>query len=214
VAELLFYLLGALALLGALGVVLAKSPMAAVLSLLASFFALAVIYLLAGFQFLAAVQILVYAGAILVLFLFVIMLLNLGGPVTGVDLQRGLLGARPGRIALGIAVAVGLGLLFVVRDTALPPLHPATGQEGIDALRPLAVALFGRYGLPFEAASMLLLGTIVAVILLAKRQRTPPRGAPTGLARPTRYAFGRPVERRSAEPDDQPVGSAPGDERR
>jgi NADH-quinone oxidoreductase subunit J len=78
VAEVSFYVLGALALAFAMGVVLAKSPMMSVISLLGSFFCLAVIYLLAGFQFLAAAQILVYAGAILVLFLFVIMLLNLG----------------------------------------------------------------------------------------------------------------------------------------
>ena len=66
----------------ALGTVLARNPIQCVLSLLASFFCLATIYLLAGFQFLAAAQILVYAGAIMVLFLFVIMLLNLGNPGT------------------------------------------------------------------------------------------------------------------------------------
>ena len=63
---------------GALGVVLARNPVGNVLALLLCFFSLATIYLLAGFQFLAAAQILVYAGAILVLFLFVIMLLDLG----------------------------------------------------------------------------------------------------------------------------------------
>ena len=79
----LFYLTAAGAVAGALGVVLGRNPVGNVLALLACFFCLATIYLLAGFQFLAAAQVLVYAGAILVLFLFVIMLLNLGraGPL-------------------------------------------------------------------------------------------------------------------------------------
>ena len=83
----LFYLTAAGAIAGALGVVLGRNPVGNVLALLACFFCLATIYLLAGFQFLAAAQVLVYAGAILVLFLFVIMLLNLGraGPLPRID---------------------------------------------------------------------------------------------------------------------------------
>ncbi len=78
--DAIFYICAAAAIAGALGVIASRSPIGSVLSLLGTFFALAVIYLLAGFQFLAAVQILVYGGAIMVLFLFVIMLLNLGQP--------------------------------------------------------------------------------------------------------------------------------------
>src|SRR4030095_8801305 len=87
VEELLFYLMAAGAVAGALGVVLSRNPIASVLALLLCFFALATIYLMAGFQLLAAAQILVYAGAILVLFLFVIMLLHLGfaGPLPKLD---------------------------------------------------------------------------------------------------------------------------------
>jgi ABC-type nickel/cobalt efflux system permease component RcnA len=77
-ANLLFYIVAIGAVLSAVGVVFAKNPIMSVLSLLTTFFCLATIYLLAGFQFMAAAQLLVYAGAIMVLFLFVIMLLNLG----------------------------------------------------------------------------------------------------------------------------------------
>jgi len=86
-AEILFYLLALGAIGFGVGVVMARMPLFSVLCLLGSFFCLSGIYLLAGFQFLAATQLLVYAGAIMVLFLFVIMLLNLGGGMMGGDAQ-------------------------------------------------------------------------------------------------------------------------------
>jgi NADH-quinone oxidoreductase subunit J len=196
VAELLFYLMAAGALAGAAGVVLSTSPMASVLSLLASLFALAVIYLLAGFQFLAAAQVLVYAGAILVLFLFVIMLLDLGkirmAPVPEIFAGR--------RAALAVVIAALVLLVGLVSARATlsgvqaAPLAPrAAGQPapmtegaagGIDRLELIAAQLFGRYSLAFEAASLLLLATMAAVIVLAKRQRgpaAPTRELPTAL---------------------------------
>jgi len=181
VAELFFYVLSLLCLAGAAGVVLAKSPMVSVLSLLASFFCLAVIYLLAGFQFMAAAQVLVYAGAILVLFLFVIMLLDLGSQGgAGLELLRGLFDAPRGRIAAVLAVGLALVGLITAQRAALPPAGGAAMPEGIDRVGDLAVALFGRYGLAFEAASLLLLATMVAVIVLAKRQRGSRRQGPQG----------------------------------
>ena len=167
-AELLFYVLGALVLASALGVVLSKSPMMSVLSLLASFFCLAVIYLLAGMQFIAAAQILVYAGAILVLFLFVIMLLDLGrAPADAAPL----LGSRAARIAAALALALGTMGLIAAQSTSLPAPDRAAQEAGIDTIGLLAAELFGRYSLAFEAAGMLLLATMVCVIVLAKRQR-------------------------------------------
>ncbi len=179
-AELLFYVLSILCLAGAAGVVLAKSPMISVLSLLSSFFCLAVIYLLAGFQFMAAAQILVYAGAILVLFLFVIMLLDLAHLGKRVELHGGLFDSTKGRVAGVIAVGLALVGLITAQRAALPPAGGAEMTEGIDRVGDIAVALFGRYGLAFEAASLLLLATMVAVIVLAKRQRG--RGGKAGDA--------------------------------
>ena len=89
-ANLIFYVMAGLAVVAALGVVVARNPMLSVLALLGSFFALATIYLVAGFQTLAALQILVYAGAILVLFLFVIMLLNLKDSELGDEYPLGM----------------------------------------------------------------------------------------------------------------------------
>jgi NADH-quinone oxidoreductase subunit J len=179
-AEVLFYALSALAILFALGVVLAKSPMMSVINLLGTFFCLSVVYLLAGFQFLAAAQVLVYAGAILVLFLFVIMLLNLGDFTAAAESGPGLLNSTASKVGVAIAVAIGLALLIASSQGVLTGEVPHERPEGIDGMRGLAAELFGRYSLPFEAISVLLLATMVAVVVLAKRQR---KNSPGGAAR-------------------------------
>jgi NADH-quinone oxidoreductase subunit J len=162
----------------ALGVVLAKSPMQCVLSLLGCFFALATIYLLAGFQFLAAAQILVYAGAILVLFLFVIMLLNLGAPGTA-DKTDAKMFSRPN--ATLVVVVAGLLLVLgavTVKQSGVVYAESDVPERGIDSVNGLAGEMFGRYLLPFEAVSLLLLATAVAVVVLAKRERGGARNKP------------------------------------
>ncbi len=173
-AELLFYLMALGAVLSAVGVVLARNPVGSVISLLASFFFLAVIYLLAGYQFLAAIQILVYGGAVMVLFLFTIMLLNLGDQ----DVSRS--AAEPlflggARAVRGLAVAVALGaagMIGVLRGAEhLASSGAPLPEGGLDPLEGLAQAMFTRYSLPFEAASVLLLATAVGVLVLAKRER-------------------------------------------
>ena len=166
-ANALFYLMAALAVAAALGVVLGKTPIQCVLALLASFFCLSVIYLLSGFQFLAAAQVLVYGGAILVLFLFVIMLLNLGAPGT-VDRIDARMLARPNvlLVLLVAAALVYMGTLAVKKTGASAAVQPAP-LHGIDSIPALADEMFGRY---------LLLATAVAVLVLAKRDRFAKRG--------------------------------------
>jgi len=173
VANLIFYVMAVLAVVAALGVVVARNPMLSVLALLGSFFALATIYLVAGFQTLAALQILVYAGAILVLFLFVIMLLNLADlkPLERIDLllfheRKTIWTMLVAGSLLGIGTFVALQAAPVA--AAGEPLLP---EHGIDELQALAEAMFSRYLLPFEAISVLLLATAVAVVVLAKRKR-------------------------------------------
>jgi NADH-quinone oxidoreductase subunit J len=119
-------------------------------------------------QFIAAAQILVYAGAILVLFLFVIMLLDLGRAPAG---PAPILVSRAARIAAGLALALGTMGLIAAQSSHLAAPDRAAQAAGIDDVTLLAAELFGRYSLPFEAAGMLLLATIVCVIVLAKRQR-------------------------------------------
>jgi len=169
VANLIFYVMAALVVVGALGVVVARNPMMSILSLLASFFALASIYLLAGFQTLAALQILVYAGAILVL--------NLADekPLERIDMA--LFHERKTIWTLVVAGA----LLGIGAFTALELAPPAVAagvqipEHGIDDLQGLANAMFSRYLLSFEIISVLLLATAVAVVVLAKRNRGTPR---------------------------------------
>ena len=175
-AEALFYVLAAGTIGFGVGVVRSRLPLFSVLCLLASFACLAAIYLLAGFQFLAATQLLVYAGAVLVLMLFVVMLLNLGDEA---ELARHTGPALSGRrlaVAAGIAgVLAVLGILTAGFGEAYVA-SAAAEESGVDALDDVARALFSRYMLPFEAASLLLLATMIAVIALAKRERGDPRG--------------------------------------
>jgi NADH-quinone oxidoreductase subunit J len=170
-AEVSFYALSVLAVLFAIGVVLAKSPMMSVINLLGTFFCLSVVYLLAGFQFMAAAQILVYAGAILVLFLFVIMLLNLAAMGTKAEINHALLKSTGSRVGAAVAIAILLVLMITATTGTLGQAAVEERPEGIDGFTGLAAELFGRYGLPFEAISVLLLATMVAVVVLAKRQR-------------------------------------------
>ena len=172
-AETLFYVLAACAVAFGAGVVLARMPLFSVLSLLGSFFCLAGIYLLAGFQFLAVTQLLVYAGAIMVLFLFVIMLLNLTDEEElRRATQRALSGRRMAVAAFTACVLALVGVAAAGWGGDVYAANPATADHGIDELGSLAEVLFSRYMLPFEAASLLLLATMIAVVSLAKRQRS------------------------------------------
>lgn len=179
-AQILFYALSVAAVGFALRVVSSRSPMLSVLALLGSFLSLAILYLLAGFQFIAAAQVLVYAGAIMVLFLFVVMLLNLAD--LGALRESPLRTLGSPRVALAGAAAGALALAGLLAAFARPSAKAATADsaaplaEGIDQLEPLAAELFSRHVLAFEASSLLLLATMIAVLVLAKRQR--PGGAP------------------------------------
>lgn len=177
-AELLFYLLSGIALACALGVVLQKSPMNSVIALLGTFFCVALIYLLAGFQFLAAAQIMVYAGAILVLFLFVIMLLDLSEIGRVAEEAGGLFRSTRSRFAGAAAGALALATVLVIQASKrrLPRVEAPDREAGFDPIEPLAGALFGRYSLPFEAVSLVLLASMVAVLVLARR--APSKRAP------------------------------------
>ena len=183
-AESVFYVLGGFALISALLCILQRNPVASALWLVATMFSLAAIYVLLHAQFIAAIQVLVYAGAVMVLFLFVIMLLNLGRDAA--DLR-----GRPARVA-AVAVAVGLlgelvllaavtpGSLSVLAGGvpgAASPLEgfPA-GSAGLAApathgvVGAIAAPLFQTYLVPFEITSILLLAAAVGAVVLAKRK--------------------------------------------
>jgi NADH-quinone oxidoreductase subunit J len=175
--DTLFYVMAIGTIAGALGVITSKNPTHSVLSLLGTFFCLAVVYLLAGFQFLAAIQILVYAGAIMVLFLFVVRFLNLGHPEQ-IAADKPLFQRGP-TMAIAMAVSGGALLLGLLTARALPAVDlspPATGA-GETAFPSVADVIFGKYLLPFELAAVLLLAAAVGVLVLTRRE-SPDLAAP------------------------------------
>jgi len=156
-----------LALAFALLMVVQRSPVRSVLSLVVTFFGLSVLAILLAAPFLAALQIFVYAGAILVLFLFVIMLLNLKEEAADED-------DRPVQRTLGLLVALALGGLLAgatLRAPAPGRAMPSTGSvPSPDEIPALGRLLFSDYLLAFEALALLLLVAAVGALLLAKRK--------------------------------------------
>lgn len=183
--EIVFYVLAAAATLSAMLCITQKSPVAAALWLVSTMFALAGIYVLLNAQFIAAMQVLVYAGAVMVLFLFVIMLLNLGRDEDS-DIKKG-----PARL---VAVFLGAGLvagLVAVRGTSVAGLANSLARGAVDAtpfsvlpggaqvqsaeaasnvIGAVAAPMFQIYLVPFEITSVLLLAAAVGAVVLAKRK--------------------------------------------
>jgi NADH-quinone oxidoreductase subunit J len=157
-----FYVLGSLMLIAATMVVLSRQPITSVLSLLAAMGCLACLFVLLGAYVIAALQVLLYAGAVLVLFVFVIMLLNLQ--------PNAIAHARKGMWwGAGVLVASALcaQLVRVFVDTASQPLPDAQPHAGTIAA--LGRLLFSRYLLPFELTSFIILAAIIAAVTLAKQ---------------------------------------------
>jgi NADH-quinone oxidoreductase subunit J len=166
----LFFLLAIVAVASAVGMLLSKSAIYSALNLIINFGTVAVFYLLLGAPFISLAQVTVYAGAIMVLFLFVIMLLG----AEQLSHQATLPWQRP--LAIGLAVlllAEGAYVLFF-RSGALPA---AQALANADFGNPAAVgeALFNQYLLPFEVTSILLLVAMVGAIVLTRRQPKPGR---------------------------------------
>lgn len=160
----LFYFLSFLAVLSALMVVFSRNPVYSVLYLIITFFAIAGHYVLMKAEFLAVVHLIVYAGAIMVLFLYVIMLLNLNQET------------EPHKTnLLKIAAAICAGLLLVVLVGALKGSELLVEGEmtsaGIGDVKSLGKVLFTDFLLPFEIASVLLLAAMVGAVMLGKSER-------------------------------------------
>ena len=164
-----FYLFGIVAVVSALLFVTRKSPVAAALWLVSTMFSLAAMYILLDAQFIGAIQVLVYAGAIMVVFLFVIMLLNLGTVSEAGD-GRGR-GWKLVAGAIGIAMLAQIFVLTRAHVTpALPAGYMARQTEQVGVLAPLAASLFNEYLLAFEVTSVLLLAAVVGAVVLGKRR--------------------------------------------
>lgn len=157
----LFYTVSGLIVLSALGVLLARRPIYAVLSLVLVLFGLSILFIALYAFFVAAIQIVVYAGAVLVLFLFVVMLLEMEPEVVLRDRDKTL---------MGVGILFGFFFLWQLAMVAkeLPAAGAAKPLPGTTAA--IGQLLFTTYALPFEAASLLLLVGIIGAIVLAKKK--------------------------------------------
>jgi NADH-quinone oxidoreductase subunit J len=161
----LFYLFSLVAVIAAVSVVTARNAIASALSLVVCFFFLAADYVLLDAHFVAVIQILVYAGAIMVLFIFVIMLLNLrdDAPKPILDLSR------RGLVGMLVAGILGSSLLAALEN--MPETTRAPLPEGYGVVATVGQTIFsGNYLLPFEVVSVLLTVAMVGAVVLAKRE--------------------------------------------
>lgn len=162
ILQVLFWILTVMAIGCALGVVLSRNPVNSVIFLILTFFAISGHYLLLNAQFLAIVNIIVYAGAIMVLFLFVIMLMNLNADT---EPQKSWL--------VQLAGVVSGGTLFLViiaaisKANLLGVISPEVSSIGL--IKVLGMVLFREYVLPFEISSVLFLSAMIGAIVIGKK---------------------------------------------
>ncbi len=211
----IFWILAPIAVIGAFGMVLSRNAVHAALWLVMVMFCLAVFYVIQGAPFLGMVQVIVYAGAIMVLFLFVIMLI-------GVDfsdsLTETLRGQRPAAILLGLGFA-GM-LIFPIARSIAKPTAAGLGEDGFNNnVNAIAKLLFSTYVWPFEVVSALLIVAAVGAMVLGHRERLHRRtqrersiartrgldGPVTPLPGPGVYALHDAVDRPALLPDGTPA---------
>ncbi|MEY4361976.1 MAG: NADH-quinone oxidoreductase subunit [Actinomycetota bacterium] len=169
-----FVLAAAMVLVGALGVILRSNPVHAALSLVLTLFGIAVMFVAEEAHFLAAVQVIVYAGAIVVLFLFVIMLL-------GVDRSENIR-IEPFKVQRPLAAIVGVGVIGLVVASIVASRDaiggggnldtPTSTGDGDSNIRQIAESVFGDYVVAFEVTSILLVVAVVGTVMLTRRVKS------------------------------------------
>ena len=169
IVEILFYAFSAVLVVAALGVITARNPVHCALYLVWAFFNSAVIWLLLEAEFLAIVLLLVYVGAVMVLFLFVVMMLD----VNVAKLREGFTRYAPLGILIAALVVVEIGSVVWVKSLggAAPEAAASVAVEGYSNTRALGELLYTKYLYPFELAAVVLLVAIVAAIALTMRHR-------------------------------------------
>jgi NADH-quinone oxidoreductase subunit J len=211
-ASITFWILAVISTAAGLGMVLARKAVYCAVLLAVVMLSLAVLYATAGAPFLAFVQIIVYTGAVLMLFLFVLMIVG----VSAVDsLKENIPGQRLGAGVAGIALLVLLAL--IVGHAVIGPAAPAGAQYGTANIQGLAQLIFSRYVFPFEATAALLITAALGAMVLAHRERIAPKltqrdmskqrvagGHPTPLPGPGVYARHNAVDFPALLPDGTP----------
>jgi NADH-quinone oxidoreductase subunit J len=159
-----FFVVAACAIASALMVILQRNPVMCAISLIGNFFCLALLYLLLKAQVLAVLQIVVYTGAIMVLVIFVIMLLNLGDEK---KLTEKFEVKKIAAVVLATGFLLEMLYLFATGGAEIP--QSSRAQE-IGTIEAMGSAMFSRFLLPFEVTSLLLLAAIVVAVVLAKKR--------------------------------------------
>lgn len=178
-----FVILAALMLAGGVGVVTLRQPVHAALALVGTLLALAVTYVTLQAHFLAAIQVIVYAGAIMVLFLFVIMLLNVSGERTGDKLKW----LKPAAWASAGVTVAGLAVVYFLQRQPLPGAAVVDGALGGGGAERIGEVLFTDYLLAFQLVGVLLLTGVVAAVSLVQRAAPETRPQRGSAARSTQH---------------------------
>ena len=166
--KLLFIIFAVIAIASALNILLQRNPLYSALSLIGTLVALSVLYVTVRAEFIAAVQIVVYAGAIMVLFIFVIMLLNVPKDQPQIEKQKGL---RYLAIPFaGLMIAEAFYVVRPIRLSALPAVPAGNADQAVGTTWSIGTALFTDYLLPFEVTSVLILMAVVGAMVLARRE--------------------------------------------
>ncbi len=165
-----FYAFAAITIVASLFVVGQRNPMYSVMSLIASFGALAGLYVLLDAPFTAVTQIIIYAGAIMVLFLFVVMLLNASReeaapPVTQLVGRTGL------RIGAVLSLVLGAEIVWALSRVGITSFGEDPAAASVSSVRGIGMALFTDHAFAFEATSILILVAMVGAVVLARRER-------------------------------------------
>ncbi len=164
ITQILFWFLSVVALFSALMVITSKNPVYSVLWLIVTFFAISGHYILLNAQFLAIVNIIVYAGANMVLFLFVIMLMNLNKEI---EPQKNRWLKMAGAVAGGCLMLV---LVAALKDTDIKQQQALVNEGSIGLIKNLGKELFTTYVVPFEISSVLFLSAMVGAVVIGKKE--------------------------------------------
>lgn len=161
--QILFFTVAFITIISAVYFVFAKNPLYSILSLIVTFFSIAGLYILLNAQFLGIVQIIVYAGAIMVLFLYILMMLNLNEADESKKPKYGKF------IAVFSAGILLVGMLGAYKGMAMNAVAASNVNQSAGLTKNLGKLLFNEYVLPFELASILILAGIVGAVLIGKK---------------------------------------------
>jgi NADH-quinone oxidoreductase subunit J len=165
---IVFYIFAAVTVIASIGVVSARSPMHSVMLLIVSFAGLAGLYVQLDAPFTAVTQIIIYAGAIMVLFLFVVMLLNAH---TEDDIPKTTIGPRAMRIAVVLSLILGLEVALALSSLGIASFTTDAGTvSSISSVAHIGTQLFTTYSFAFEVTSILILVSMVGAVVIARKE--------------------------------------------